>query len=63
MFISSFHTFQGTKQIHAGHNKRCLELLHPERELVVNKCDEDNASQQWSFGHVNHTALRMWDQL
>lgn len=53
---------QRTKQLQHGKNNRCLEIKSPERKLVVNDCDEDNANQQWEFGFVNQTAIDHWEK-
>jgi hypothetical protein len=31
------------------------------KELFLNKCDTESASQRWDIEHINHQQLAKWD--
>lgn len=47
---------------HGQEGKRCIELLPASKEVVVNKCNEDNKFMKWTFGFTNKTALDNYTQ-
>jgi hypothetical protein len=44
-----------------GGNPRCLDMDPQSRELFMNKCDKDAASQRWDIEHINLQQLEKWE--
>ncbi|KAG5681321.1 hypothetical protein PVAND_010769 [Polypedilum vanderplanki] len=45
------------------HGKFCMTADINEMRVVMEICDENNSNQKWTFGYVNATAMRRWNEI